>query len=157
MMEIKFTKKPDGEHVISCTRKDGSISWQQSSNFFITHDLCHYAAETVMNWKHGFYGIVAAGTDITAFDVPKEQRSFQLTEEVILAEELVNLLVIEYSQGKMENLLQVLAAICDKDENDISAVITTEKLEAIRTLFSSLIRQWHALEDYKTITLLFEE
>lgn len=156
-MEIKFTKKPDAEHVISCIRKDGSISWQHSSTFFIMHDLCHYAAETVMNWKHGFYGIVAAGTHITAFDVPKDQRSFQLTDEAILAEQLVNLLVIEYNQGKMNNLLQMLAAIYDKDENDLPAVITNEKLEAIRTLFSSLMQQWQALEDYKTITLLFEE
>ena len=71
-MEIKLTKNPTGDHVLSCKRNNGTITWKHVSSFFISHDICLYAAEAVIPLNNVFFGMVAAGTDIENFDLPKE-------------------------------------------------------------------------------------
>jgi len=71
-MEIKLTKNPTGDHILSCKRNDGTETWKHVNNFFIAHDICHYAAETAIPLNNAFFGMVAAGTDIENFDLPKE-------------------------------------------------------------------------------------
>ena len=85
-MEILFSKTASEDHIFSCKRKDGSVTWKHVSAFFMLHDLCHYAVETTLPLKNGFFGMVAAGTDISDFDLPKEQWKFQLTDEAIFAD-----------------------------------------------------------------------
>ena len=154
-MEILFTKKFNGDHILSCKREDGSVSWKHVSSFFIIHDLCHFAVETLMPLKNAFYGMVAAGTDISEFDLPKAQRNFQLTEEALFAEQLVNMLTIEYAQGKMENFIEIFTSINDV-EGSKALPIDELKLEKIRNLINQLMQKWNLLQEGKTITLLFE-
>lgn len=156
-MEIVLLKSA-GDQVLSCKRMDGSVTWKHIITFFISHDLCHVAIETIVPLKNAFFGMVAAGVDINDFDLPKEQRNFQLSEEAILAEHLVNLLTIEYSQGKMENFLDVFSGIYEEHlDTKLYKIITEEKLEEIRTRFNELMHQWNALPENNTITLLFKE
>ena len=157
-MEIKLTKNSSGDHILSCKRNDGTITWKQVTNFFISHDICHYAVETVIPFNNAFFGMVAAGIDIENFDLPKDQRNFQFSEEAILAEHLVNLLTIEISQGKMENLLELFSGIYEEHVGtNLYKIVTKEKLEEIRTKFSGLMQQWRSLPENQTMTLLFEE
>ena len=108
-MEISFTKRGDDQNIISCKRKDGSVTWMHSSRFFIMHDLIHYSVETVLNLKTAFYGMLAAGTDIKDFDVPRERRTILFSDEAIFAEQTVNLLGIEHTQGRIENFIEFIA------------------------------------------------
>jgi len=156
-MEIKLTKT-GGNPVLACKRKDGSVTWRHVIPFFIGHDLCHYAVETIIPLKKAFWGMIAGGIDISDFDLPKEERNFQLTEEAILAEHLVNLLTIELSQGKMENLLEVSGGIYQAQVGtNFYKIISEKKLEAIRERINTLMQQWQALSDTETMTLLFED
>ena len=157
-MEISFTKRGSKNHIISCKRKNGTVTWMHSSSFFITHDLCHYAVETKLSLKKAFYGMLADGTDINDFELPKEQRPFQLTEEAIIAEHLVNLLTIEYSQGRMENFIQTLKEGYIK-ENYVSESpeIEPEKIDDTRNLFEKLMKQWALVPEGDTMTLNFTE
>ena len=104
-MEISFTRNGINNHIISCRRMDGTVTWMQIDSFFIIHDLCHYAVESILELNNAFYGMLASGTAITDFELPKEKRTFRLTEEAIFTEQIVNLLTIEYSQGPMEDFL----------------------------------------------------
>jgi hypothetical protein len=157
-MEIKITKNLSGDYVLSCKRNDGTETWKHVSNFFIIHDICHYAAETVIPLNNAFFGMVTAGTDIENFDLPKEQRNFQLPEEAILAEHLVNLLTIEVTQGKMENFLEVFSGIYEEHVGTkLYRMVTENKLEEIRNKITDLLQQWNLLEETKTLTLLFKE
>jgi len=157
-MEVKFIKNSVKDHVLSCKRNDGTETWRHVSNFFISRDICHYAAETIIPLNKAFFGMVAAGTDIQNFDLPKEQRTFQLTEEAILAEHLVNLLTIEAIQGKMENFLEVFSEIYEEHVGTkLYRLVTENKLEEIRNKLSELLQQWNLLEETKTMTLLFKE
>jgi hypothetical protein len=157
-MEILFTKTSKGYPVISCRRKDGSVTWKLVSSFFILHDLCHFAVETTIPLKNAFYGMVAGGIDINDFDLPKEQRKFQLAEEAIFAERLVNLLTIEYTQGRMENFMEMFTGIYeDHNGSDTGVLIKEDQLEKIRKNYKELMKRWDSLPGTETMTLLFEE
>ena len=71
---IRIKKKTDGDAVLSCVRADGSVTWQRQegphARFFPLHDLTHYAVETVLRHRRGFYGLVADGWDFTDFGAP---------------------------------------------------------------------------------------
>ena len=156
-MEILLIKGASGnEHVLSCKRKDGSMTWKHVSPFFIMHDICHYAVETVMPFHEAFFGMIKKGTDITEFELPKEERSIALSAEALLTEHFVNLLVIEYTQGKMDNLLEILKATYEIDDKTIDW-ITEEKLNEIRIAYYGLMKKWNVLPERETMTLIFED
>lgn len=155
-MDILFTKTGSGEDVLSCKRKDGSVTWVHVSKFFILHDLCHYAVEKSLSLKQAFFGMLAEGTDITEFELPKEQRPFELTPEALFAEHLVNLLVIDYTQGKMENLLEIFRETYD-DASNLLHLINEIKLEDVRKNYAMLVQQWQATPERESLKLIFEE
>src|SRR5215470_7938977 len=62
-----MTKRHDGSTVLRCKRADGSETWQKQDRhaaFFALHDLTHFAVESTLGFKHGFYGLIAEGWDI---------------------------------------------------------------------------------------------
>jgi hypothetical protein len=68
-LRISLTKRPDGGYVIACTRADGSVTWQRGADagFFPLHDLTHYAVETELRHRRGFFGLLAEGWEFTDF------------------------------------------------------------------------------------------
>src|SRR5438132_2932895 len=73
-LTIRIKKKSDGSSALSCTRADGSVTWQRQegvrARFFPRHDLTHYAVETVLGHRRGFFGLVAEGWDFDDFGAP---------------------------------------------------------------------------------------
>jgi hypothetical protein len=157
-MEILLIKgASSNEHVLSCKRKDGSITWKHVSPFFIMHDICHYTVETIMPFHEAFFGMIKKGADITEFELPKEERSSSLTSEALLTEHLVNLLVIEYTQGKMDNLLEILRATYEIGDDKTIDWITEKKINEIRIAYYELMKKWNALPEREIMTLIFED
>ena len=62
---IRIKKKTDGSAALTCTRADGSVTWQrqdgQLGRFFPLHDLTHYAVEQTLGFPRAFYGLLAEG------------------------------------------------------------------------------------------------
>ena len=89
-MGIEFVRRGDGTTTLRCTRADGSVTWQTQrapshATFFALHDLTHYAVETTLGFRAGFYGLVADGWEITDFatpwprgPIPEEAREVEL-------------------------------------------------------------------------------
>ncbi len=71
-MEISFHSREDGTTVLRITRSDGTVTWQKQqgshARFFPLHDLTHYAVETTLRTGSAFYGLIAAGWDISDTD-----------------------------------------------------------------------------------------
>lgn len=156
MMEVKITRNRNGHGMLHCTRPDGSATWLPLSPFFVLHDLCHYAVETTLGFTKAFYGMLAAGTDIRQFELPKEQRPFELSPEALQAEQIVNLLVIEYAQGRMDDLLDQLAAVNELNASrQEPAVLDIAQLELIRERFNALAEKWQALPENESLVLNF--
>ena len=68
-LHIEITKRTDGGYVIACTRPDGTVTWQRGGDagFFPAHDLTHYAVETELRYRRGFFGLLAEGWAFTDF------------------------------------------------------------------------------------------
>lgn len=156
-MEIKITKNTVADHILSCEREDGSVTWSHISNFFILHDLCHYAVENTLSLKNAFFGMLAQGTDITEFELSKEERKVELTPESLFAEHLVNLLVIDHTQGRMDNLLDIFKETYNDAASNLIPVINESRLEEIRKNYAILLQKWKAIPEQETFNLIFKE
>ncbi len=58
MLQIEIVKRSDGSGVLRCTRQDGSVTWRKLTKHaahFALHDLTHYAVETVLGYRRGFF------------------------------------------------------------------------------------------------------
>ena len=62
-MRVQIAKRADGCGVLRCIRDDGSTAWQKQPDryaaFFALHDLTHFAVETTLAYRRGFFGLVA--------------------------------------------------------------------------------------------------
>ncbi|MEO6525243.1 MAG: hypothetical protein ABIP93_01330 [Gemmatimonadaceae bacterium] len=73
-LTIRIKRHPDGSSSLTCLRDDGTTTWQRQQGgyalVFPSHDLTHYAVETELGFRRGFYGLVAEGWDLTDFAAP---------------------------------------------------------------------------------------
>ena len=73
-LTIRIKKNAEGSAALSCTRADGTVTWQRQNGaqgqLFPRHDLTHFAVETVLKHERGFYGLVASGWDLSDFGAP---------------------------------------------------------------------------------------
>lgn len=156
-MEILFTNRGNGVSVLTCKRKDGSVTWKRTDRFFIYHDLCHYAVETVLPLKNAFFGMVASGTDISEFDLPKEQRNVIISDEAVFAEHLVNLFVTDHTQGRIEDISEMIVSICGQNGGAFFLpLLTTEKIEQVRNTCNELVKQWESVPEKNSLQLFYE-
>src|SRR5436189_742440 len=98
---IRIKKNPDGRTSLSCTRADGTTTWQRQEGgqaaFFPRHDLTHYAVETVLAHRLGFYALVAQGWDLSDFGTPWPRGP--MPAEALIPEMIVGLLDAERASG----------------------------------------------------------
>src|SRR5262245_28427198 len=97
---ISFKKRQDGAVILQCVRKDGSVTWQRHDKqgvFFSFHDLTHFAVETTLRFRHGFYGLLADGWDLSETDGKGARGKIPL--EAIFVEHVVGLLERERVGG----------------------------------------------------------
>jgi len=139
-MRIRIHNRVDGLAVLRCERADGTVTWQRhpekNSRFFPPHDLTHYAVETVLGFRHAFYGLVSDGWDLSDFGHPWPRG--RLTGKANVAEFLVGCL----GQGLTADEINTEGpAFCGAAWR----AITNDELTRIRTLADTLIGQWRSL------------
>lgn len=67
-MHIRFSKsRKNKPPLLTCLRDDGTATWQASYDYFVHHDLIHYAVETTLRYRNAFWGLVAQGRDLDSF------------------------------------------------------------------------------------------
>lgn len=158
---IRIKKKKDGAAALSCQRADGSVTWQRlegsQGRFFPIHDLTHYAVETVLGHRRGFYGLVAEGWDLTDFGAPWPKGRLPL--DLDPSELIVGFLDAERAAGVQWSA----ADFNDKaekyfGEHQLPGIsrISSDELRRIRALRDELIARWHALPPGETVELVFD-
>lgn len=156
-MEIEFVKKDEQQHILVCRRSDGTTTWRKLDPFFLRHDLIHYAVESVLRFKGGFYGMVARGIDITDFDLPRQNRTVDMPVEAIMIEHIVNLVMVESREGRMKDfnaqLRQSLPAALHSVEGNW---VSNHDLDNIHSTYEQLYRQWQELPEDDVLSLHFE-
>lgn len=153
-MRVQITKKADGSGVLRCVRADGSVTWQKQADrhaaYFALHDLTHFAVETALGFRRGFFGLIAEGWDIE--DTTGKGARGPLPPEAGEAEMIVGLFSAERASG----------AIWTVDEfHEFAARVGTrelsfEEIVRVKKKRSELFRQWSAIEPGATLELQFE-
>ncbi len=143
---IKLKRSLDGSTALTATRADGFATWQrqtgQHGHFFSVHDLTHYAVETVLGCRAGFFGLIADGWEISDFappfargPIPAEAREI----EVVVS-------LIETAQTAAEFREQSERYVSGRRavgrEADDGCVFSDDQLERIRALRQELIERW---------------
>ena len=160
-LSIRIKKKTDGSAALSCTRSDGSTTWQRQDGrlgrFFPLHDLTHYAVETVLGFRQGFYGLIAEGWDITRFS--ESGIAAQLPEDALLAEVLVGFFDTERAAGTRETAEDFnwkIRTYYDEHATPTPTFrMTDDKLDRIRATRSDLFARWHAVQPGDALELSF--
>ncbi|MBM4184514.1 MAG: hypothetical protein FJ207_09830 [Gemmatimonadetes bacterium] len=154
---VRIKKKSDGNAALSCVRADGSVTWQRQEGrlgqFFPLHDLTHYAVETVLGHRRGFFGLVAEGWDFDDFGAPWPRGP--LPPDMDPSEGIVGLLDMERSQGTR----LTVAELRERPGTAASAYVanlTDEGLDAVRAHRAELFAMWAALPVGETLELVFD-
>jgi hypothetical protein len=140
-VQIQITKRDDGVGVLRCVRDDGSVSWQKLPKHgahFALHDLTHYAVETTLGSKRGFFGLVADGWDIE--DTTGKGARGPLPEEAADVESIVGLFDSERASGAIWTVEEF-----HEFGGGAARRLTAERISAIRARRSELFQRWSAV------------
>ncbi|MFL5469255.1 MAG: hypothetical protein ACJ8AB_14980 [Gemmatimonadaceae bacterium] len=160
-MIIRIKKNADGRTSLSCTRPDGTTTWQRQeggqARFFPRHDLTHYAVESVLGIRNGFYGLVASGWDLSDFGTPWPRG--RIPPEANIAEIIVGFLDRERAgsdRATADDLNAALASYSAENSLATDVVVTEDDLSRIRAKRAELFVQWAAIEPGDALEVTFE-
>jgi hypothetical protein len=158
---IRIKKNADGRSSLSCTRADGTTTWQSMKNaqaaFFPRHDLTHYAVETVLRHSHGFYGLVATGWDLSDFGSPWPRG--RIPNEAVLSEMIVGFLDLERASGELvraEDVNNRLREFCAENGLPAPGPLTEDDLARVRQKRGELFARWESVEPGDALELPYE-
>jgi hypothetical protein len=160
VLKIQITKRPDGSGLLRCVRADGSITWQKQERnaaFFALHDLTHFAVESTLGFRRGFYGLIAEGWNVEDFS-GKGARG-PLPDEAVEVEYLVGSLDAERAGGdtwradEFNHHVAMYAGISGREK---PRVLTDEALGRVRAQRDELFGEWFALGPGGTLDLSYE-
>lgn len=158
---IRIKKGKDGRTALSCLRGDGSTTWQRQEGgqaaFFPRHDLTHYAVESTLGLRQGFFGLVAEGWNFSDFGSP--WRRGPLPIEAVISELIVGFLDSERITDERRPVEEINERIAERYvENDLPArlPISEEELEKVRQRRGELFVRWDAVKPGDALEISFE-
>jgi hypothetical protein len=158
---IRIKKGRDGRTALSCTRADGTTTWQRQegaqASFFPKHDLTHHAVETVLGQQEGFYGLISAGWDFSDFGSPWPRG--RLPAEASISEMIVGVLDLERrmgERGSVDDLNRKLAEYSLENELPPGRQLTEEDLARVRAKRAELFEKWDAVPPGEALEIPFE-
>jgi hypothetical protein len=159
-LKIQFTKRADGGAVLKCIRSDGSTTWQRLDDkhaaFFPLHDLTHYAVETELGFRRGFYGLIGEGWDIA--DTTGKTARGPLPGETLEVEYLVSAFSAERAGGAhatAEEFNELAETFASAKGMASPRKLADEELARVRARFAELAVQWRAMPHGQTLELSF--
>lgn len=147
-LRVEIAKRTDGAGVLHCTRDDGSVTWQKQARHgahFALHDLTHYAVETTLANRRGFFGLIAEGWDVD--DTTGKGVRGPLPAEALEIERIVGLFDAERGSG---------ALWTPEEFNRFAARPLTEKeILGVRAARAGLFRLWSETAPGQKLELTF--
>jgi len=161
MLLLRFKKSPDGASTLTCTRPDGSVTWQRQqgphARFFIRHDLTHFAVETILNYRLGFYGLLTHGWNFNDFGAPWPRGP--IPPDADPAELIVGFLDADQTSptpASAEQLNDHAATFYQSLGAINPPVLTQDQLIRIRARLHDLLDQWESIQPGQALELTFD-
>ena len=154
-LQINLKKISAERSSLHCRRADGTVTWSRVHPYYPRHDLSHFAVETALGLRQGFFGLIASGWELA--DFIQKRAAARLPPEAIWAECAV---------GVTELLASTGAPPLREWQEALDQSIAGQKLPPFRrvsdgeyarlnSLRAALLRQWAALPVGGTLTLDF--
>jgi hypothetical protein len=160
-MTIRIKKGADDRTALSCIRGDGTTTWQRleggQARFFPHHDLTHYAVESVLGFREGFYGLVSTGWDLSDFGSPWPRG--KIPPQAGISEMIVGFFDLERrigEKGLAEDLNCMLAEYSAERDLPPERQLTEEDLAAVRSMRAELFARWAAVERGNALEVVFD-
>ena len=163
---VRIKKNSDGSASLTCTRADGTATWQRQEGklgaIFPLHDLTHFAVESALGYTNAFYGLVADGWNLTDFSQPWP-RGLPPTE-ARQVENLVSGFEMEGIHGaaraddynaRVAERLEAAAAVPGRSVPG-QRRLSDEEIERVRRLRADLIARWKAVKPGEAMELEFD-
>jgi hypothetical protein len=148
MLRIEIVKQADGTGVLRCTRGDGSVTWQKQAKHaahFALHDLTHYAVETALGYRQGFFGLLAAGWDME--DTGGKGARGAVPAEAIEVERIVGLFDAERGSGTLWT--------AEEFREFGPRALTEDEIQRVRALRGALFQKWKAVAPGEKLEIEF--
>jgi len=150
-MKVQINKRNDGAGVLRCIREDGSVTWQKQKDgvapFFALHDLTHFAVETTLGFRNGFFGLIAQGWDID--DTTGKGSRGALPTETTDVEKLVGLFFTERAGATLWT-----AEEFNQSWNGPRS-LTADEIVSVRKRCAELFHQWKGVSSGSMLELEF--
>lgn len=148
-MHIEIAKRADGTGVLRCTRDDGSVTWQKQKRHgahFALHDLTHYAVETSLDYRRGFFGLIAQGWEIE--ETTGKSPHGPLPDEALEVERLVGLFDSERASSALWTI---------EEFNELGPrALTAAEIAKVRAARAALFKKWSEVPPGQTLNLEFD-
>ena len=161
-MKIQFKKSELGA-TLNCFRDDGTNTWYrpkpQHASHFALHDLTHYAVESELADRDGFFSLVASGWAIEDFE-NSSTTDESLTMDARIIEWLVGQLDAErasFATWPAQLFNQHYQLYAKLRNLDSEFEIQQAQLERIREQRDELIRKWEAISQGEIMELAFPQ
>jgi hypothetical protein len=137
-----------------CVRADGSVVWQKQNErhapYFALHDLTHFAVETTLGYRRGFFGLIAEGWDFE--DTTGKGSRGPLPPEAGEAECLVGLFSAERASGTIWTV---------QEFNEFGRMqglrpLTADEIAGVKKRRGELFQQWSAVAPGAMLELEYE-
>jgi len=154
-LQINLKKISAERSSLHCRRADGTVTWSRVHPYYPRHDLSHFAVETALGLRQGFFGLIAGGWELA--DFIQQRAAARLPTEAIWAECVV---------GVTELLGNPVAPPLAEWQDALDQSVAGQNLPPFRrvaageyarlnSLRTSLLQQWAALPVGETLTLDF--
>jgi hypothetical protein len=168
-LTIRFKRHPDHTASLTCTRRDGSVTWQRQRGklgaVFPPHDLTHYAVEQTLGYQHGFYGLIADGWAIEDFakpwprgPIPVEAQEVEVIVGFFDTERRGNFGLT--SESFQDHVQRYLAARRSTKGAAVALCairpLSDEDLDRVRSLRSEMLDRWWSVLPGESLELDFE-
>ena len=153
-MQVLLSRHGGTGSILRCVRRDGTETWQKRGKhgaFFATHDLTHFAVESILACRQGFFGLVESGWSIE--DTTGKGSRGPLPAEAVWVEALVGFLGAErassvlWTAEEFNDALGLQAPACRP--------LTDGQLAAMRKRRAELIKEWSLLPQDGVLALPF--
>ena len=155
-MQLRISKHLDKPHTLLCRRDNGTETWMASDEFFVRHDLSHYAIEKTLGYRNAFLGMLNEGMDLKAFEDRDTRLQLVVSAEGGWAENMANLFLMETAQGQVNDFNAMLTEAFVRIGAAVGPTyLSNDEIAAIRTLLKQLLADWAALPVGETLVLEF--
>lgn len=154
-LAVRFSRR-GARSTITLTRSDGSTTGG-TLQFSVAHDLLHFAIESELGCRRAFFGLIADGLSLGAFEVSGAAQALNLPPEAVVIEHLVGLMQAELNDGAPHGDLVIrLMHAAGAPAAPIAARLDDATLNRIRTHFCELRDRWMHVPDGGDLELQFD-